>query len=511
MASGQILVVEDSRLVATRLCKTLTKLDYVAVAVVDSGEAAMQQAVQLAPDLVLMDINLAGKIDGIEAARQIRAQLDVPIIYLTANTDEAVLQRAKLTEPSSYLVKPVREKELHAAIEMTLYRHRSETQHKEAERKQAEEAMRRLVSGTSSAVGPAFFETLVRELAGWLKVRWALVSEIEPDAPERASPLAFWNDGPSIAAEAFDLAGSPCGQVAHGGFRVFPADLQAMFPDSQAAHALGATWYAGIPLLDGDGRVVGVLCAMHSHNVHLPPNIAEVFSIFSHRAGAEIMRCRAEKHLRQSLQEKESLLKEIHHRVKNNLQVVVSLLHLQAGRIQDEQVLKVFRDSQSRIRSMALVHEKLYQSPSLSKVDYAAYIRQLATSLFRIHQIDPAAVALRIEAQDIFLDIDLAIPCGLIINELVVNCLKHAFPPGQVGEVKVKMHAQDDRLVLVVSDNGVGLPEELDVYATNSLGMELVNVLTKQLDGTMTVERAGGTTFTVAFPFAPSDQESKSR
>jgi len=212
-------------------------------------------------------------------------------------------------------------------------------------------------------------------------------------------------------------------------------------------------------------------------------------------------RKRAEEQIKASLKEKEVLLKEIHHRVKNNLQIISSLLHLQSRYIKDKQDLKAFKDSQNRVRSMALVHEKLYQSQDLARIDLAEYIRNLTTDLFRSYGVKSATIKLKINVGEVLLGIDTAIPCGLIINELVSNSLKHAFPAGREGEICIDLHSDnDDKFVLIVRDNGVGFPKDLDFRNTESFGLRLVRTLTDQLEGNIELDSNGGTTFKITFP-----------
>jgi two-component sensor histidine kinase len=211
-------------------------------------------------------------------------------------------------------------------------------------------------------------------------------------------------------------------------------------------------------------------------------------------------RKRTEEQIRASLEEKELLLKEIHHRVKNNLQVVSSLLSLQAGSIKDKQVVDVLKESQNRVRSMALIHEKLYKSRDLSRIDFAEYIRTLADNLFRSYRIDRNTVTLRLDIDNLSMGIDIAIPCGLIINELISNSLKHAFPGGRMGEIYIRFYSvADKRLELIIGDDGVGLPEDFDFQKTESLGFQLVNILTEQLQGTIKVGNDKGTEFSIKF------------
>lgn len=217
-------------------------------------------------------------------------------------------------------------------------------------------------------------------------------------------------------------------------------------------------------------------------------------------------RRRVEEQLHASLQHKEGLLKEIHHRVKNNLQVISSLLALQADYIQNPQALEAFQDSQHRIRSMALIHEKLYQSESIVGIDFAEYIQHLTTHLFRSYRVDPRLIRLNTDLAGVLLSVDTAIPCGLIVNELVSNCLKHAFPAGRSGEIRLALRmGPEGGVVLVVGDNGVGFPPGLNFSHAASLGLQLVRILTEQLDGTLTLEQQAGTTITLTFA-EPLDQ-----
>jgi two-component sensor histidine kinase len=190
----------------------------------------------------------------------------------------------------------------------------------------------------------------------------------------------------------------------------------------------------------------------------------------------------------------------VHHRVKNNLQVISSLLNLQAGMVKDPNVLQVFRESQHRVRAMALIHEKLYQSQDLVKVDFGEYVKSLTGYLFRSYGVESASIALKVNIQNVFLDVEEAIPCGLIINELVSNALKHAFPGGRHGEIRIDVQAEGTTPVLLrVSDNGVGFPPEVDFRTTTSLGLRLVHTLTRQLEGTIALQHDGGTAFQLCF------------
>jgi len=208
----------------------------------------------------------------------------------------------------------------------------------------------------------------------------------------------------------------------------------------------------------------------------------------------------ADEKIRASLREKEVLLQEIHHRVKNNLQVVSSLLSLQSRGVLDEETRQKFKESQNRVHSMALIHEQLYQSPSLSQINYPQYIRQLAAHLFRSYRVSSSRVELQTHIDHVRLSVDAAVPCGLIINELVSNSLKYGFPNGRGGVIRIEMRRQPDgRTTLTVADNGVGLPAEVGFWSTQTLGLRLVGTLVKQLEGNVEVERSEGTTVRVTF------------
>ncbi len=217
-------------------------------------------------------------------------------------------------------------------------------------------------------------------------------------------------------------------------------------------------------------------------------------------------RKKAEKQIKQSLKEKEVLLKEIHHRVKNNLQIVSSLLNLQQSSIEGEKTLEVFKESQNRIKSMALIHEKLYQSEDLTKIDFPEYIRSLVYYLFKSYAVDYASITHIINVEEVFFDIDISIPCGLIINELISNSLKYAFPDGRKGEIKIDLYTEGEKSILKISDNGIGLPEGVNFKNTETLGLRLVNILVNQIDGKMELNNTNGTSFKIEFINVPNSR-----
>ncbi|MBI2255100.1 MAG: PAS domain S-box protein [Proteobacteria bacterium] len=205
--------------------------------------------------------------------------------------------------------------------------------------------------------------------------------------------------------------------------------------------------------------------------------------------------------IEQALKEKDLLLGEIHHRVKNNLQIVHSLLDLQSGQISDQAVLAMLRDAQNRVHSMALIHQTLYQSQDFAKVDFGTFLDSFVPVLISSYALHGNNIALDISTQGVALPINTAVPCGLIVNELVSNALKHAFPDGQQGKILLELRAVDDRnLVLSVSDDGVGLPPDLDARMAGSLGLQLVSTLGAQLRGKLDIHHGQPTRFMLHFP-----------
>jgi PAS domain S-box-containing protein len=291
-------------------------------------------------------------------------------------------------------------------------------------------------------------------------------------------------------AEYFDrpleeINGRDCCEFIHG--TTVPAErcpFQRMLQTKRREHTVmqrGGKWFDVVvdPLLDDAGAVNGA--------VHIMYDVTE--------------RQRAEEQVRESLGEKEILLKEIHHRVKNNLQVILSLLRHQAEYAQDQKIHDIFIESQSRIKAMSFIHERLYQSDNLAKVDLRDYISSLAKSLFSTYKVHAAQIKLTVDADGISLGVDTAIPCGLIINELVSNSLKHAFPDSRTGKIDITVRpVRQGELELVVRDDGVGIPMDLDIINAKSLGLHLVTLLAKkQLRGHIEMIRNRGTSFRIRF------------
>jgi two-component sensor histidine kinase len=207
-----------------------------------------------------------------------------------------------------------------------------------------------------------------------------------------------------------------------------------------------------------------------------------------------------------TLREREVLLQEIHHRVKNNLQVISSLINMQARQLGDDSSREALAECQTRVQAIALIHEKLYQSKDYSRVHFSEYAKSLASNIFSATGLSPQSVSLRLDIEDVALGVDKAIPCGLILNELITNALKHAFPAPMLGTVSVELHKPGAHVVSIsVSDDGVGMPDKPEMKASPSLGLSLVHTLVDQLEGEIEIIRDRGTTFRITFPLGANE------
>ena len=201
-----------------------------------------------------------------------------------------------------------------------------------------------------------------------------------------------------------------------------------------------------------------------------------------------------------SFKEKEVFLTEIQSRAKDNMQIISSMLSIQSKGIKDKKIMAMFHESQDRIKSMLFIHDRLYRSKNLSRIDFSDFIRSLTKNLFSLYGARIIKIRLIREIEDIYLDIHRAIPCAMIVQELLSNSLKHAFPGEREGEVVVKMKInKDGKHELVVKDDGVGLSKEIDIHRTHTIGLQLVNRLVKQIDGYIELKRKNGATFTLTF------------
>jgi two-component system CheB/CheR fusion protein len=306
--------------------------------------------------------------------------------------------------------------------------------------------------------------------------------------------ISFWNDGASTAygwssAEAVGKVGDELVQT------VFPEPL------SNIEAVLFATnrWEGELVQTRRDGTQLTAWSrwALQFDSLGKPVCVLVINSDITARK-------RADEQLRASLREKEVLLKEVHHRVKNNLQVIASLLSLQSEHIADSKVLAMLEEMNNRVRSIAAIHEMLYGSADLSRIDFAGYLNTIAKDLTSFFSDRAGKVRVEVDAAPISLDITKAAPCGLIVNELMTNSFKHAFPDDRQGVITVTFRCPAEECVLEISDNGVGMPAKLDPRSATSMGLQLLGLLVQQLKGKLEIDRSSGTRFTITFAAKPA-------
>jgi len=369
------------------------------------------------------------------------------------------------------------------------------------QRKRHEAALRSLLDETSAVTGQAFFEALTQQLVSVLDVYAAFAGEHLGTPPSMVRPLVLNLEAGDAPAGDFPLALSPGREIPPDGHLFIASGVQQRYPENPFLLRSGMEGYLGVPLLNAEGEKIGHLSIMTIRPLAADPALISILRLFAQRASAELLRLRAERAMLASLREKEILLKEIHHRVKNNMQIVSSLLSLQAREVTDPAMLALVAESRARILSMALVHEDLYQSDNLAQVDFRRYLERLAERTLAA-QAGAALVRFELELDELSLTVDKAVPLGLLCNELLTNAFKHAFLGLAEGLVTVRLACTETQATLTVRDNGRGLPPGFDPEQGGTLGLQLVWSLADQLHGVVEAGNDGGAVFTVRFPLA---------
>lgn len=649
MENTKILIVEDQKTTAKKIEKDLLMMGYKITSIVRSGEEVIKSIGENKPDLVLMDIILGGEIDGIEAVCQIQASFDIPVVYLTAYADKTVLERAKLTLPSGYLVKPFEAKELRATIETAIFKHRTEKKLKESQ-KWLSTTLNSIEEGviTINLSGDIIFinnkalsliklnpeDAIGKPLDGIFTVvdnqsNARIENHLQKVITEGISIgnntyvlsnangrkiaieynfLPIKNDKGDIIGIVLVFCDVMKKMLVEKRLKSYQCDLERMVnertlelekantklnkeiverkqieDDMRKLHLAVVQSPAVVTITDTKGiieyinpkftEVTGYTFAevtgrnprilksgRHSANEYkqmwdliasgkewhgefynkkkdgecywesasisplrntegLITNYVKVAEDITDRKMIETelvkSQCELEnrvaerteelsdanEQIRGSLKEKDVLLQEIHHRVKNNMQLIISLLNMCFKHVKDKEYVEIFEDCVNRVKSIAIIHEHLYKSKDFAKIELGHYIREITDELMMSFGISKNKVKLSTNVNDILLRIDDAIPCGLIINELVSNIFKHAFPGGNLGEISIKIGLiPENELELIFSDNGVGLPEDIDLENIESLGLRLVNgLVTKQLKGKLEMNIKNGTEFRIRF------------
>ena len=278
--------------------------------------------------------------------------------------------------------------------------------------------------------------------------------------------------------------------------RGFFTNKATSHPDYKNYHSMKIERFLSVPVILKE-ELVGQIAISNSNRDYTEKDLEAILRL-THFYTMALQKVRDEKELKNSLAEKEVLLREIHHRVKNNMQIISSLLNLQIQFEDLDETISVLKESQGRIKSMAIIHEKLYQSSSLTNINFKEYLEKLILDIYYSYGILNGSIESMLEIRDINLNIDTAIPLGLIINELVTNSIKYAFPEN-IGRIIIKLESNHDQLELTIADNGIGMPDELNLEASKTLGLQLVNSLINQLDGRLELDTSDGTKFKIIF------------
>lgn len=456
----KILVVDDEATITTHLEERLAHMGYEIVGCASSGKEAVELARRYRPDLIIMDIVMPGELDGIEAASIIKEELNTPIVFLSAYGDEKFIKRAKQIEPFGYIVKPYQDDGLRAAVEVALYN---------------KEVSLRLRGSEE---------------------RWRLLAENLNEGiilGDSSGEIIFWNRGAEniFGYSADEAVGKPMTFIFSEAIR---KDYKKII---------------GRIISTGESDILGE----RLESIGLRKDWSRFpleLSFASWKSGEQIFlicvvrditaRKREEEGIRASLKEKEILLDEVKQQVEKNLEVIYNLIDLQFEYLRDKDALVALKETRDRTSSITRMHEKLFASGAMARVDFATYIRNVTRRLYESYKADLDLIQLKIDVDNVFLDVKTAIPCGLVISELLSNALKYAFPAGREGKIRISFHREKEgRYSLAVSDNGVGFPKGVDFRNTESMGFQIIMDLVAQLGGEIKLDRKGGTKFKIAF------------
>ena len=613
MADVKILLVEDENIEAMDIKRTLESFGYEVPYVVSSSEEAVEKALDMMPDLILMDIILKGDIDGIETVSKIK-DLNIPVIYLTAHSEESTIERAKLTEPYGYIIKPYDRAELKYAIELAIYKNQMEKELFESEgllrglfdnmpngisiyqvqndgsngsdyifkelnlASQKMEGMKRedVIGKSLKDIRPkideyglipifkkvwetgkpihypakiyvdekytnyyenyvfkaptgeivAIYEdvtkqenakeALKKQTAEKVHANILLKAEIKERKnkdkiiQDNVRRLNIALESANMAAWDFDIVNDTIirtldhdkifgydSLLQEWSTKIFlehilPEDLEKVQQRFEKSYEINKLYFqCRIIRADKEIRWIEVYGNVYYDEKDVPVRMLGVIGDITERKEAET-------HLIRAINEKEMLLREIHHRVKNNMQIISSFLSLQSSQVFDKRDAGLFINVQDRVNSMGLIHDNLYQSEDLSSIQFKEYIRTLISQLFSTYSELSNNIKLITDIFDVTFNMETAIPLGLIISEIVTNSLKHAFPNSK-GKISISLHIKGEETELIIKDNGVGVPKDFDIQNPKKLGLQLLNTLVEQLEGTIELVQNKGTTFKITF------------
>lgn len=541
--SKKVLIVDDSKTARDRLSDMLKERNY-DIRFAADGKEAVKVAKVFDPTLILINVVMPGMggIEACERIRSIRLAARPTIIMISSVSEHEVIAEALSRGADEFVMKPVNDVELLARIDAQMRIH--EFYHEMALDKRDLETILDITKAVSSSLDPsAVLRTVVCRIAEITnatrcsillvpndKVAYVLASHDDPDIENLKIDLTKYPEiREALRTKTLlvvdDMTDSPVMKEISDLLQSFEGMSIMVVPIVFGEEVLG-TLILRAQKKDHHFGVKEInLCRIVANASYPALRNAHIFEEMKHKKEEALKekinelaknekqlaasnkalrneiseRKRAEELISTSLKEKEVLLKEIHHRVKNNLQVVSSILNIQSSYIDDMKLQQIFKESQNRIKSMALVHEMLYQSRNLSSINFSEYVQNLLSNVFKSY--NSSGVRLKLNIADIPVSIDSSILLGLILNELCTNALKHGFPDGGPGEIKIGLNRSDkENLILVIENNGTNLPEQFDIKKTSSMGLLLVKSMVDQLEGSIEVDTSSDTAFKIIFP-----------
>lgn len=365
------------------------------------------------------------------------------------------------------------------------------------ERKQIEKVLTFLAQYGSPPPSQGFFEALACYLAENLEMNFVCIDRLLGDGLT-AQTVAVWCDGRFEDNVTYALKDTPCGDVVGKRVCCFPASVCQFFPNDVVLQELRAESYIGVTLWSHTGTPIGLIAVIGRHPL-VNRSLAEaILKTVAVRAGAEMERMDAEERIKGLLAEKELLLQEVHHRIKNNMNTMIGLLSLQARKMGNPTAAGALMEARSRLRSMGVLYDKLYRSENLNEVSMKDYLLSLINDIAGIF---PDSESLKIETRidDFVLPVRVVSPLGIIVNELLTNAMKYAFTDRDECIIAVTAQFRDNHVTLVFEDNGNGIPESVDIHTSGGFGLMLVGMLVEQLNGSIRIERNRGTAFILEF------------
>ncbi len=501
--AATILIVDDNPDNLSVMRSVLKGSEY-SIVTAQTGVDALRLLLRQEFALIILDIRMPG-MDGFETAQFIRTREKMsrtPIIFLTAfDQDQAQVHRGYSLGAVDFIVKPIDPEVLHCKVSVfaELYRKNKILKVQEEmlrnSKDELEKRVRERTAELARVNGELLLEIQEREKAE--EALRASESRFRRVFESNIVGIFFWGLSGRITAanDAFlEMLGYAHEDLVNG----------LHWADLVPSEFRGSPEYALETLATEAVHAPRERSCVRKNGTVVNSLVGAAFMEGVENKGLSLIlditeRKRAEGQLRQSLDEKVMLLKEIHHRVKNNLQVISSILSLQSDFISEPATIEIFQEFQDRIYSIALVHELLYQTEHLASIDFGEYLRDLVNNLWRTYSTQLTQVELNVEADVQWMDLDSAMHCGLIATELLTNAMKYAFPNGGKGRISVVLTGEENEYTLMIKDNGVGLPENFNYRSADSLGLKLVDILAEQVDGKLTVESGGGTEVRLTF------------